>query len=262
MKTTSPLATGLRHIVLAAAALACTLPAMQASAGPLDWIAGEKIQGNGNIKKQTRELGHFTGVSLAMRGNMELRIGGTENITIETDDNLFGEIETVIESGVLQIRTVKRNANLKTGTMKIWVNAKMVDHLALGGSGSIDSDSLRAPKLQLDLGGSGSINLKGMESESVAVNLGGSGNFKSGTGNAGTVQVSIGGSGDVDLGQVRSRDANVSVAGSGQAVVWANNALNVTIAGSGDVNYYGQPKISRTVIGSGSTRHLGAAPRN
>ncbi|UUZ55120.1 hypothetical protein LP419_04450 [Massilia sp. H-1] len=30
---------------------------------------------------------------------------------------------------------------------------------------------------------------------------------------------------------------------------------------SGDVNYYGDPKISRSVVGSGGTRRLGGAPR-
>lgn len=262
MTTPSTLATALRHLVLAAAVVACALPAMHLSASPMDWVAGQTIKGNGNIKKQSRELGSFSGLSLAVPGNVELRLGTGENITLETDENLLAEIDTVIENGVLMIRPVKRNAQLKTRTMKIWVNAKQIERLALGGSGSIDADALRASKLQFDVGGSGSINVKGMESESVSVNLGGSGNLKSGAGNATTVSVSIGGSGDVDLGQVRARDASVSVAGSGEAVVWASNALNVTIAGSGDVGYYGQPKLSRTVIGSGNARHLGGAPRH
>ncbi len=261
MKTTSTFSTALRHVVLAASILACTAPLTQAVAGPMDWVAGEKIQGNGSIKKQTRELAHFTGVSLSLPGSMELRLGNSENITIETDDNLLPMIESVIENGVLKIRPVKRNAQLHTRHLKITVNARDIDRLALGGSGSIDADALRGKKLQFDLGGSGSISVKGMESDAVSINVGGSGNLKSGTGNAGSLSVSIGGSGDVDVGQVRSKDASVSVAGSGEAVVWATNDLNVTIAGSGDVNYYGDPKVNRSVIGSGSTKRLGSSAR-
>lgn len=261
MKTTSTISTALRHAVLAASILACAIPATQAVAGPLDWVAGEKIQGSGNVKKQTRELAHFTGVSLSLPGSMELRLGNSENITIETDDNLLAHIETTIENGVLKIRPLKKNTQLQTRHLKIVVNAKEVERLALGGSGSIDADALRGKKLQFDLGGSGSINLKGMESEAVSINVGGSGNLRSGTGNAGSLSVSIGGSGDVDVGQVRSKDASVSVAGSGEAVVWATGDLSVTIAGSGDVNYYGDPRVSRSVIGSGSTKRLGASAR-
>lgn len=261
MKTTT-ISTTLRHIVLAASVAlggaALTTPAV---AGPLDWVGGERIQGNGVIKKQSRELPHFTGVSFSLPGNVELRIGNSENITIETDDNLLPQIETVVEKGVLQIRPAKRNMSLNSRHMKIWLNAQTVESLSLGGSGSIDSDALRAKKLQVTLGGSGSISVKGMEAETVSVGLGGSGNFKSGTGNAVSMSVNIGGSGDVDVGQVRSREASVSVAGSGEATVWATSELSVTIAGSGDVNYYGDPKVSRSVIGSGSTRRLGSAAR-
>jgi hypothetical protein len=246
---------------LAVALFACAVSATEALASPLDWIGGEHVQGSGTIKKQTRELAHFTGIAVSLPASTELHIGNTESVTIETDDNLLPLIETSIENGVLKLRPVKRNARLQAHTMKIVVVAKNIERLSLGGSGSIDADALRGNKLQFDLGGSGSIRLKGMESESAAVTVGGSGNFKSGAGKTGTLSVSIGGSGDVDVGQVQSGDASVSVAGSGTAVVWASNNLSVTIAGSGDVNYYGDPKLSRSVVGSGSTKRLGGAPR-
>ncbi len=261
MQTTSTVAAGLRRVALAVAIVACAAPLSHAIASPLDWIAGERIQGSGTIKKQSRELAHFTGVNLSLPANLELRIGATEGIVIETDDNLQQYIETVIENGTLKIRPTKRNLNLSSRTMKIIVTAKDVERLALGGSGSIEADPLKAGKLSIDLGGSGSINVKGMEADTVSVSVGGSGNFKAGGGNAGTVSISIGGSGDVDLGQLKSREASVSVGGSGQATVWASSALSVSIAGSGDVNYYGDPKVSRSVVGSGGTRRLGVAPR-
>jgi hypothetical protein len=261
MQTNNKFTLSLRHAMLAAAFLASAVPATQALASPLDWVGGEQVKGSGNIKKQTRDLGHFTGVALSLPGSMELRIGNTENISIETDDNLLPMIESVIENGVLKIRPVKRNTQLHTRNLRIVVNAKDIDRISLGGSGSIDADALKGNKLQFDLGGSGSIRLKGLESESVAVTVGGSGNFKSGAGKANSLSVSIGGSGDVDLGQVQVSDASVSVAGSGTAVVWPASGLSVTIAGSGDVNYYGDPKVSRTVVGSGSTKRLGGAPR-
>ena len=261
MHTKNKFTLSLRHAVLAVSALACIVPATYALAGSFDWVGGERVQGSGNIKKQSRELGHFTGVSLSLPGNVELRLGNTEGITIETDDNLLPMIETTIENGVLKIRPLKRNAQLQTRHMKIVVNAKDIDRLALSGSGSIDSDALRGKKLHFDLGGSGSIKLKGMESETVSISVGGSGNLTSGAGKANSLSVSIGGSGDVDVGQVQVSDASVKVAGSGTAVVWTSSRLSATIAGSGDVNYYGDPKVSHSVAGSGSTNRLGASPR-
>jgi hypothetical protein len=261
MKHQSTLSSRLRQVVIAAAVVACAVPLTFAVAGPMDWLAGAKVQGSGKVQKQTRALAHFTGVNLNVPGDMELRLGTTESITIETDDNLLPLIESVIEDGVLKIRPVKRNTNLHTRNMKIVVMAKNIDRLALSGSGSIDADPLKAGKLQFDIGGSGSINVKGIDAEAVAISLGGSGDMKSGAGRAGSLSVSIGGSGDVDVGKVQATDASVSVAGSGEAIVWANAGLSVTIAGSGDVNYYGDPKVSKSVLGSGDVTRMGAAPR-
>ena len=261
MNHKNTLTSRLRQVVMAAAVVACAVPLTMAVAGPMDWVGGSKVEGSGKVVKQTRALAHFTGVNLNVPGDMQLRLGNTESVTIETDDNVLPLIESVIEDGVLRIRPVKRNTNLHTRNMRIVVYAKNIDRLALSGSGSIDSDALKANKLQFDIGGSGSINVKGMEAEAVAISLGGSGDMKSGGGKAATLSVSIGGSGDVDVGKVQAGDASVSVAGSGEATVWANTGLSVTIAGSGDVNYYGDPKVSKSVVGSGDITRMGSSPK-
>jgi hypothetical protein len=260
MKHQFTLTSRMRQLVMAAALVACAVPLTMAVAGPMDWATG-RVQGSGKIVKQTRALAHFTGVNLNVPGDMILRLGNTESITIETDDNLLPLIESVIEDGVLRIRPVKRHTSINTRNLKIVVVAKEIDRLALSGSGSIDSDALKGRKLQFDIGGSGSINIKGMEADAVAVSLGGSGDMKSGAGKAASMSVSIGGSGDVDVGKVQSSDVSVSVAGSGEAIVWASKGLSVTIAGSGDVNYYGDPKISQSVLGSGDITRMGSAPK-
>jgi hypothetical protein len=260
MKKTNNTTRALRHLLLAVSAIAFAVPASQAVASNNSW-GSEKVQGNGNIKKQARELGHFTGVSLSLPAQMELRMGNTESISIETDDNLLPLIDTVIEDGTLKIRPNKRNLNLHSKTMKIVVQAKDVSRVSLGGSGSIDADTLKGGKLQFDLGGSGAINVKGVESDSLSVTVGGSGNLKTGGGWTKQLSVSIGGSGDVNMGQVKAKEASVSVAGSGEATVAVSDALSVTIAGSGDVNYYGDPKVSKSVVGSGGVKRSGAMPK-
>ena len=259
MKTTRT-TSGLRHAVLAVAAIALAAPVATVSASPLDWIGGERVRGSGAIKKQTRAVGHFTGLSLSVPAQLELRIGNSEGIAIETDDNLLPLIETVIDNGALAIRPVRKNMHLNATSMKIVVHARAIDRISLGGNGAIRSDALRGGRMQFDLGGSGSIDVKGIDGDAVSVTVGGSGNFRTGGGSANTVSVSIGGSGDVDVGRMAASQASVSVAGSGTAVVWARHALSATIAGSGDVNYYGDPKVSRSVVGSGDvTRITGTA---
>ncbi len=254
-----------RRRLLAACALVCAATAIGSAtsvpAVAADWRFGrsEQVQGNGNIKRQAREVGHFNGLSLGLPGQVEVRTGNSEGLTIETDDNLLPLIETVVEDGTLKIRN-KNKVNIRTRNLKIVVQTRGLDRLSLGGSGSIDADRVQGSRLQLDVGGSGNIRVGKAEGESVSINLGGSGDLKVNEGSARSLSANIGGSGTIDMARVRLDKASVSLAGSGDATLWVRNSLDLTVAGSGDVNYYGDPKISKTVIGSGGAHRLGAAP--
>ncbi len=247
-------------VLLAAGVLSCVGPAGVALASPLGWFHGEHVQGSGNISKQNRELGHFTALATSLGGSVEIRIGNTESISIETDDNLLPLIETVIENGTLRIRPVKKDMQLEPRTLKIVVQAKTVERIAVGGTGTVDADRLHGQKLVFDIGGSGAISVRNLEAQSVAVSLGGSGNWKA-SGNTEQLQVSIGGSGKVQAGQLTARDVQISIGGSGQATVWAKQTLNLSVAGSGDVAYYGDPQVTKSILGSGSLKRLSGAPQ-
>jgi len=241
--------------------LAATLACVAAPAPAMAWpFGGEKVEGNGSVTRQTRQVERFSGISLELPAQVELRMGSSEGVTIETDDNLQRLIETEVDDGVLRIRPTKRNMNLHTRTMKIVVNARQIERLSLGGSGSIDAEALRAPSLRFNLGGSGKIRIASLESDKVSISVGGSGDLRANGGKTRDVSVSIGGSGNVDLGKVAADSVSVSVAGSGDATVWARQELSISIAGSGDINYYGDPQVRRSVAGSGDVRRLGGAP--
>ncbi|GJI98424.1 hypothetical protein RugamoR57_51420 [Duganella caerulea] len=250
----------LRILFLSAGLLAVAAPVGVSVAGPFSWFHGERVQGSGKIVKQNREIGHFTSLATSVSGNIELRQGNTEGISIETDDNLLPLIETVVDNGTLRIRPTRKDVNLESHTMKIVVQARSIEKIAVAGSGSVEADQLRGERLTFDVGGSGSINVRKLESESVAIALGGSGNLKVG-GNVERLQVSIGGSGRVQAGQLAARDVTVSIGGSGEATVWAKQTLNLSVAGSGDISYYGDPKLTSSVLGSGSVKRLGGSPQ-
>jgi hypothetical protein len=248
----------LSALMLALCGFAVVVAAAPAQAG--SWNS-ERVKGSGQVKTEARAVGHFNGVALALPGSVELRIGNTESVTIETDDNLLPLIETVVENGTLKIRATRRNVNFDTRRMKFVVQAKAVETLAVDGSGSINADPLRGSKVMVAIGGSGSINVKSIDSESLSVNIGGSGDLKVGGGAAKRLTVSIAGSGDVDMGRLQSTDASVNIAGSGDATIAVRDQLKVIIAGSGDVNYYGDPRVSTTVGGSGGANKLAGTPR-
>ncbi len=248
-----------RTTVVAAALLAAGLATVQSTASPLSWLGGERIQGSGSVVKQVREVGTFNGIGLSTGGKVEVRLGSTDSVTVQADDNVLPLIETVVENGLLKIRPLHKNQQLDTRNLKVFVQARDVQRIAVGGSGSVDAEGLHGPKLQMDVGGSGSISLRDVDADGVTVALGGSGNLKA-SGKAERLTVSIGGSGTVDVAKLATRTASVSIGGSGQATVWAKQSLSASVAGSGDVAYYGDPQLNRTVMGSGTVKRLGGAP--
>jgi hypothetical protein len=250
----------LRTLFLAAGLLLVAAPMNIAGAGPLSWLGGgERVQGNGKIVKQNREPGRFTALATSVGGNVEIRMGDKESVSVESDENIVPLIETVVEDGTLRIRPVKKDMRLDTRTMRIVVQVRTLDKISVAGSGAVDADQLRVENLGVNVGGSGSINLRELRGESLTVALGGSGDLTA-SGNVERMQVSIGGSGRVRAERLAARTAAVSIGGSGQATVWAAKSLNLSVAGSGDIAYYGDPSISKSVVGSGTIKRLGGSP--
>jgi hypothetical protein len=253
--------TALRTLFLAAGLLLAAAPMNAASAGPLSFLGGgERVQGNGRIVTQNRALGHFSALATSVGGSVEIRMGASESVSVESDDNIVPLIETVIEGETLRIRPVRKDLQLDTRNMKIVVQVRTLDKIAVAGAGSVDAHQLRVETLKVNVGGSGSINLRDLQSESLTVALGGSGGLTA-SGNTERVQVSIGGSGRVQAEHLAARTVGVSIGGSGRATVWASKSLNLSVAGSGDIAYYGDPTVSKSIAGSGSVKRLGAAPQ-
>jgi hypothetical protein len=220
----------------------------------------ETVKGNGVIRTQARNVSGFTGVGLGISARVEVRQGDAEGVTIEADENLLPLIETSVKDGTLEIKPARRNLSLNSKTIKVVVQARRIDSLSLGGSGSISADSLRAGKLSLEVGGSGTIDLKRVQADKIAAAIGGSGDVKL-AGAAQRLDISIGGSGDIAASALVADQVAVSIGGSGSADVAARKLLDVTIAGSGSVNYSGDPKVTQTTVGVGHIKRVGPLPQ-
>ncbi|WP_295116705.1 head GIN domain-containing protein [uncultured Chitinophaga sp.] len=236
--------------LLLCAALAPTLT------GCDEMLGHEKIKGNGNVVKQTRQTARFD--QLELKGNMDvyIRQGEQQEVVVEIDENIQPYIILEENEGELEIKQ-KDNTSLRTnratkvyitvadlrlislsGSGNININGKFVagDKLAfsLSGSGNIKSDELDAPRIEADMAGSGDISLKGNTRE---------------------VKVDIAGSADFHGTDLLAENAEVNIAGSGDAHVYASMRVTASIAGSGDVRYRGDAiATTSSVVGSGSLR--------
>lgn len=224
-----------------------------------DWGFGSKVEGSGQVAKTPRRASGFKSLAIEVPGQVEIVQGSFEGVSIETDDNIAPLIETVVERDELKIRLFKRSTALKPTLLKITVNVRNLEKVAISGSGKLMIDKLQTPSLETHISGSGDMRIAALTADALAISISGSGDF-SASGRADSVRASIAGSGDLKLANLAAKAVKISIAGSGNAKVWASQTLDVSVAGSGDVDYYGDAAVTQSVAGSGRIKRLGAAP--
>jgi hypothetical protein len=214
----------------------------------------ETIKGNGQIKKETREVSSFT--SLASHGSMDVQIayGNSNKVTVEADENLLPYIETSVENGKLSIKT-KKNVNIKSSSkIEVHVFMTKINSLQLSGSGNINGAGAFTNDRKTDIGVSGSGNLA-LEFDSfkdLDLSVSGSGNIDLKSSATNSINAKVSGSGNIDCSSISSKDVDAKLSGSGNIKVYASNSIDAKISGSGNVYYKGNAQnISSKVAGSG-----------
>lgn len=213
----------------------------------------KKIEGNGNLKKETRDVGSFIAIASSGSWDVQIAYGTSNTIQIEADDNLLPYIKTDVEKGILKIDT-KKYINLQSHKkITIYVFLTKLTGISLAGSGDIfgKGDFTNNGKTSFSLVGSGNIQIDFKTIETVGISIAGSGNVKL-SGIAENVTASIAGSGNANCENLVADNLSASIAGSGHVKCTANKSVKASIMGSGNVYYKGSATdIKKTIVGSG-----------
>ena len=202
--------------------------------------------------EQTRQVSGFNSIASAGPFNVHVKINGTESLKINAGSNIINEIETVVESGKLEIKFKHHHEwNYEnTGRIDVYVTAKSLSALYNAGSGSIKVDGeLRGDAVNIQLSGSGDI-ASAVKSADIHIAVSGSGSIHL-NGSSGNANVSIAGSGEMLGKEFKTGSASISITGSGNVYLVANKDISARIIGSGSVIYSGNASVDSKTIGSG-----------
>lgn len=225
----------------------------------LQSIAGgwETIEGNGNIKKETRTASGYTAVSSGGAFDVDISYGNSGSISIEADENLLPYIETVVEGNELKLRT-KKGYNIKTkNKMKVTVSLTKLTALRVSGSGNVrgDGNFSNDGTTDISISGSGDIKLSFDRFAALEIKISGSGSMKLKGKETSKISATISGSGNIDAYDVSANEVTAKVSGSGNVNVTATKSIDAAISGSGNVNYKGSvADIKQKTSGSGKVR--------
>ncbi len=218
------------------------------------WWNNKRVKGNGNVTTETRNTGDYDGVSVGGFFDVILVKGKEGKVTLEGEENLLEYIVTEVSKGTLKIK-VEKGINIKTTRrLTVTVPVEDIDHVSLGGSGNVKSETrLKADNFKVSLGGSGNVTLD-LDAGDVKSSIGGSGNINL-SGKADYMKSSIAGSGTIKAYELTVNTIKASIAGSGDIRVTVKDEIDATVAGSGSIYYKGNPpKINSKSVGSGSVR--------
>ncbi len=206
----------------------------------ISWKDWENIQGSGNLKKETREVGSFSGIESRGSMNVVISYGNSNQITVEADDNLLPLIETKVDGKNLVIKSKDKTGFSTKNKITIAVQMKAIDKLSVSGSGNINGNgNFDGSNSQMSVSGSGNIKLGFLSFDKLSTSISGSGNIKLTDGKINSVDASISGSGQMDAVDVPCNNVIAHISGSGGMKITANNSIEARISGSGSIHYKG-----------------------
>ena len=210
----------------------------------------DRLIGSDKLVHQVRTIAGVRSIEVRGPINVVLKQAPAEKLTLHTDDNLTGVIETPVRDGVL-VLAIKEGVSLRSKhPIGVTVEVPHLSALKVLASGDVTCADFTSDLLEITIHGSGDVRFDALRAGTVAVLIQGSGDVRL-AGTAPKQGYVIEGSGDLDAGELAGHNVAVRVAGSGDAHVWATETLSVEIDGSGDVSYRGNPVIQKSINGSG-----------
>lgn len=177
------------------------------------------LQGSGVVQSESRALESFDSIVFSGVGEVQIVAGASPGVEITTDDNLMDNVETQVEDGQLNIRTI-RNFRSKVG-LKVTVSVPEVRRVSLSGSGSV--------------------NLSGVDSQQLTLSISGVGSLTA-SGKVQSLDVELSGTGSAELMNLEAETVKATVSGVGQAEVFASGSVYARCSGIGNILVHGNPK--------------------
>lgn len=222
------------------------------------WTLGRSAGAEVGISEQ--ELGPFRRIEVAGAGEVTLRQGDQEHISVETPARGL-DIEVYAQDDTLEIVVHDRRRwwtslfgrGAGARTARITVTYRQLEAITLAGAVRLNGSGVTAPELRVSASGGSAVRLDDLKTRLLRVS--GSGALKATLSGEATEQdVSISGAGEYAADRLVSERASVSVSGVGRVVVNVQKRLSASISGAGSIEYYGNPEVKERVSGVGRVR--------
>lgn len=216
-------------------------------------IPVETLQGSGEIVTREYEVAGVDRLSLEGFGQLVVRQGDEESLTVTTDDNIMEHVDVEVRGStlVLDLSEGGRNYNFRpTNGIKFELVITDLSRVDLTGAWNVEADSLDVDSLRFDLTGAGQVELDDLVADELEINQTGAGSVIV-SGKVKGQDVTMSGAGSYFAADLESETAILRISGVGTATIWATETLDVDISSVGNVIYYGSPRVISEITGLG-----------
>ncbi len=215
------------------------------------------VDGEGDVVVRDKSVSQtFTGISLAVSGDVYIKQGNDANITVHGQQNIIDILDLDVNKNTLNIGFKKNNVK-NYDRLKFYITTAAIEKLNISGSGKIiGNDSISVSVIDLNISGSGDIELNRLNASSrVKSNISGSGNITL-SGSTNVNEAHISGSGSIYSFGLPCKIAEAHISGSGNIETTVSEKLDANISGSGNIRYKGRPVVNTNTSGSGKVTHV------
>ncbi|MBC7947611.1 MAG: DUF2807 domain-containing protein [Chitinophagaceae bacterium] len=211
----------------------------------------ERITGNGQVRKEPRQVGEFNSVDASTALTVYIRQDASNSVMVETDENLQPYIEISERNGTLYIRQ-RNNTSLSPtgGTIKIYVSAPVYKMISASGATKLIGENALSSTsgITLEVSGASNANLE-LRSPSVSADLTGASSLIA-IGETKDLSIEASGASDAKCLELFSENADVHVSGASSAQVYASVRLNAEASGASGVKYKGKAAVTSDANGA------------
>lgn len=212
------------------------------------------IEGNGQVKKETREAAPYTKIDISGAFDVYIRPGNYSAVTVNADENLLPYIETYVKNGELRVSAKERIGHYE----KLELYLTMQEFNAADISGACDISTrgaITGGEVELDFSGAVEADLE-LNCASIDADMSGASELTL-KGNASTAAYEISGAGKIKAEDFETRICKIEMSGAGEARVFVTEKLDVEVSGAAEIYYKGNPaEINRKVSGAATIKPI------
>lgn len=186
-----------------------------------------QVKGNQLISAQNRQVAPFTCLHVVGTLRLVVTVGGSQHVSVVTDENLQPYILTIIKRKTLNISIKKGFALLPSQPIRIQVNANELKKLTTAGATQVNGKGIYGDAFDVNATGDGRLTLAGKVNN---------------------VTYTLTGSTQLDAQHLLAENVNAKLRGNTKADVFVSHEMYVKIHDTGSVIYYGTPPIVNEAV--------------